>query len=100
MLEKNPLGEIYVSFSVLAQIAERAVTGRSEVNESKTRVRAIGNSVRIDVRAVTLPTVSLPEITHALEDEINASILAACGTMIGKTDVTIDQTYSKPNKRK
>ena len=99
LLEKNSLGELYISFAALTQIVERAVKARSEVKSSKTRVHAIGNSVRIDVRAETSPTVSLPAITHALEDAVNAAILAACGTVVGKTDVTIDQTAGVTKKR-
>lgn len=91
LLERNALGETYVSFSTLAQIAESAVKSRNDVKNCKTKVYAVGNSIKIDVRAVTAPTVSLVEMTHTLQDEINASILSQCGTAIGRVDVTIDQ---------
>ena len=99
LLEKNALGETYVSFSTLAKIAERTAKSRSEVKSCKTKVRAIGSSVKIEVRVVTAPTVSLLEMTHSLQDEIDAAILSFCGTKVGSVDVTVDQTDSSPRKK-
>ena len=98
LLEKNALGETYVSYRTLEQIAETAAKNRSEVKSCKTKVHAIGNNVRIEVRVVTAPTVSLLEMTHTLQDEINASILAFCGTAVGSVDVTVDQAVVPPKK--
>ena len=98
LLERNTLGETYVSFRTLEQIAESTAKKRSEVKSCKAKVRTVGSNIRIDVRAVTAPTVSLLEMTHALQDEINAAILAFCGTVIGSVDVTIDQAEISPKK--
>lgn len=98
MLDRNALGETYVSFSTLAQIAECAVKSRRDVKTCKAKVYAVGNSVKIDVRVLTAPTASLLEVTRALQDEINASILSLCGTTVGRVDVTVDQT-ELPQKR-
>ncbi len=91
-LEKNELGETSVSFTTLAQIAERTVKARSDVKSAKVKVGGIGSSVRIDVRAVTAPTVSLLELTHSLQSEIAEAITGICGVPIGTIDVTVDQT--------
>lgn len=98
LLEKNTLGETAVSFAALAQIADCTLKKRNDVNSFKTKVYAVGNSVRIDVRAVTAPTASLVETTHALQNEIHAVILQTCGTEVGSVNVTIDQT-DLPSKR-
>ncbi len=92
LLEKNAYGETAVSFDSLAQIAERAVKNNREVNSCKVKVRAIGSSVRIDVRAATSPTVSLVELTRTLQEEVTARITEVCGTSVGLVDVTVDQT--------
>ena len=96
LLEKNALGETQVSFATLAQIAERALKNRNDVKNFKTKVYAVGNSIRIDVRAVTAPTVSLLELTHTLQDEISAAIFQICGTEIGSVNVTVDQADLPP----
>ena len=98
LLEKNAFGETAVSFTALSQIVDRTLKNRKDVKNIKTRVYAIGNSIRIDVRAVTSPTVSLLELTHSLQEEIHASILALCGTPIGSIDVTIDQAELPPKR--
>ena len=98
LLEKNALGETAVSFSTLAQIAERTVKDRSDVKSFKTKVYAVGSSIRIEVRAVTAPTVSLLEVTHSLQDEIHAAIRTFCGTDVGTVDVTIDQAELPPKR--
>ena len=98
LLEQNTLGRTNVSYAVLTQIAERSAKSKPEVKSCKAKTRSIGNSVRIEVRVVTPPTVSLPEMTHSLEDAIAASILQICGTAIGSVDVTVDQT-DNPSKR-
>ena len=98
LLEKTALGETAVSFAALAQIVDRTLKNRSDVKSFKTKVYAIGSSVRIDVRAMTSPTVSLLELTHSLQDEIHAAILSLCGMSIGNIDVTIDQA-DVPSKR-
>lgn len=98
LLEKNALGETAVSFQSLALIAERTVKQRSDVSACKTKVYAIGNSIRIDVRVVSSPTVSLLELTHALQDMINAAITEICGKPVGLVDVTVDQTDISPKK--
>lgn len=98
LLEKNALGETTVSFLTLAQIAENTVKNRNDVKSCKTKVYAIGNSVRIDVRVVTAPTVPLLEMTHTLQDEINASILSLCGIAPGRVDVSIDQADFPPKR--
>ena len=92
LLEQNSLGETAVSFDSLAQIAERVVKGRKEVSSCKTKVYAIGSSIRIDVRVAAAPTASLVEMTRSLQNEISAMIETVCGTPIGLVDVTIDQT--------
>ena len=92
LLEKNSLGETAVSFAALSQIVDRTLKNRKDVKSFKTRVYAIGSSIRIEVRAVTSPTVSLLELTHSLQDEIHAAIVALCGIPIGSIDVTVDQT--------
>lgn len=98
LLEKNALGETAVSFAALSQIVDRTLKNRTDVKSSKTRVYAIGSSVRIEVRAVTSPTVSLLELTHSLQDEIHAAIVALCGVSIGSIDVTVDQAELPPKR--
>lgn len=98
LLEKNALGETAVSFAAISQIADCTLKKRNDVKSFKTKVSAIGSSIRIDVRAVTAPTVSLVDMTHALQNEIHAAILDACGTPVGSVNVTIDQT-DLPAKR-
>lgn len=98
LLEKNALGETAVSFKALEQIVGRTLKNRSDVTSSKAKVYAIGNSIRIEVRAVTVPTASLLELTHRLQDEINQAILTLCGTNVGSVDVTIDQAELPPKR--
>lgn len=98
LLEKNALGETAVSFSALQEIAERTVKSRGDVRSCKTKVHAIGSSVRIDVRVVTSPTVSLLELTHALQDMIRDAILSLCGTEVAIIDVTVDQADTPQKK--
>ncbi|MBQ1565336.1 MAG: hypothetical protein IIZ82_04305 [Clostridia bacterium] len=98
LLERTALGETHVSFSTLAQIAECTAKSRSEVKSCKTKVRAVGNDVKIEVRVVTAPTVSLLEMTHTLQDEIDAAILSFCGTKVGRVDVTVDQAEIPPKR--
>lgn len=98
LLEKNALGETAVSFAALSQIVDRTLKNRTDVKSSKTRVYAIGSSVRIEIRAVTSPTVSLLELTHSLQDEIHAAIVALCGVSIGSIDVTVDQAELPPKR--
>ena len=92
VLEKNEFGETSVSFEALSRIAERAAKTRPDVRSCKTKVYAVGNSVRIEVRAVTAPTVSLLELTHALQNDIAHAIADQCGKAIGTVDVSVDQT--------
>lgn len=92
LIEKNALGETAVSFSALAQTAERVARSHRDVKSCRTKAYAIGSSVKIDVRVITAPTVSLLEITHALQDTIAAALKDLCGTEIGSVDVTVDQT--------
>ena len=68
------------------------------VKSCKTKVRAVGNDVKIEVRVVTAPTVSLLEMTHTLQDEIDAAILSFCGTKVGRVDVTVDQAEIPPKR--
>ena len=98
LLEKNALGETAVSFAALSQIVDRTLKNRKDVKSSKTKVYAIGSSIRIEVRAVTSPTVSLLELTHSLQDEIHAAIVALCGVPIGSIDVTVDQAELPPKR--
>ena len=92
LIEKNALGETAVSFAALAQTAERVAKAHHDVKSCRTKAYAIGNSVKIEVRVVTEPTVSLLEITHALQDTVAAALTELCGTEIGAVDVTVDQT--------
>lgn len=98
LLEKNALGETRVSFTTLSQIAERTVKRRSDISSCKTKVHAIGNSVRIEVRVVSSPTVSLLELTHALQDSIASALSEYCGTTVGTVDVTVDQADIRSGK--
>lgn len=98
LLEKNALGETAVSFAALSQITDCTLKKRNDVKGFKTKVYAVGNSIRVDVRAVTAPTVSLVEMTHTLQNEIHTAILETCGTEVGSVNVTIDQT-ELPSKR-
>ena len=98
LLEKNALGETAVSFAALSQIVESTLKNRKDVKSSRTKVYAIGSSIRIEVRAVTSPTVSLLELTHSLQDEIHAAIVALCGVSIGSIDVTVDQAELPPKR--
>ncbi len=98
LLEKNALGETAVSYTALSQIVDRTLKNRKDVKSFRTKVYAIGSSVRIEVRAVTSPTVSLLELTRSLQDEIHAAIVALCGIPIGSIDVTVDQAELSPNR--
>lgn len=91
LLEKTALGETSVSFPTLAQIAERVVKGRSDVSSCKTKVYAVGNDIKIDVRVVTSPTVSLVELTRVLQAAISTAVSEICGTAVGDVNVTVDQ---------
>lgn len=92
VLENDARGETAVAFSALKDVVERVAKRRSEVTSCKARVYAVGNSVRVDVRAVTPIEVSLIEITHALESMIEEALLALCGTEIAVVNVSVDQT--------
>ena len=98
LLEKNALGQTAVSFAALSQLVDRTLKNRKDVKSFRTKVYAIGGSVRIDVRAVTSPTASLLELTHSLQDEIHAAIVALCGVPIGSIDVTVDQAELPPKR--
>ena len=98
LLEHNALGETAVSFTALSQIAECTLKKQKDVRSFKTKVYAVGNSIRIDVRAVTAPTVSLIEMTHTLQNGIHSAILEICGTEIGSVNVTIDQAELPPKR--
>lgn len=98
-IDTSPLGGTYVSFEALAALAERTVKKRSDVKSCKTKVTAIGGDIRIAVRVVTAPTVSLLTMTHALQDEIAACIRDVCGVPIGRIDVTVDQTEERESDK-
>ena len=98
LLEKNALGETAVSFAALSQIVDRTLKNRKDVKSFRTKVYAIGSSIRIEVRAVTSPTVSLLELTHSLQNEIHEEIVALCGVPIGSIDVTVDQAELPPKR--
>lgn len=97
-IERNALGETGISFSALEHLVNSVVQKHADVRSSKTKITAIGDSVKITVRAVTSPTTSLLAMTHALQDEIAARIQAICGISVGKVDITIDQT-EEPDTR-
>ena len=92
LIEKTALGEAAVSFSALAQTAERVAKTHHDVRSCRAKAYAIGNSVRIEVRVITAPSVSLIEITRALQETVAAALRDLCGTEIGTVDVTVDQT--------
>ena len=96
-IERNALGETSVSFTALADLANQIVRSHGEVKNSKTKVTANGNKIKIEVRVTTAPTISLLEFTHILQDQIAARILTVCGVPIGIVDVTVDQT-DEPEK--
>ena len=75
----------------------RSVPQRAEA-KSKAVKQKSGNDVKIEVRVVTAPTVSLLEMTHTLQDEIDAAILSFCGTKVGRVDVTVDQAEIPPKR--
>ena len=97
-IERNALGETSVSFDAFADLAARAVKARPDVRSCRTKVTAIGEDVRISVRVVTAPAVSLLELTHALQDAVAGSIRTVCGVSIGRIDVTVDQTDEPADK--
>lgn len=91
-IDRNALGETSISFGALERLANTAALKHAEVRTSKTKVTAIGDSIRIAIRVVASPTVSLLELTHALQNETASYIRDVCGVSIGKIDVTVDQT--------
>ncbi len=96
-IERNALGETSVAFSALAELANQVVRRHPKVKNSKARVKAIGDMVKIEVRVTTSPANSLLELTRTLQNEIAAHILSVCGVAIGSVDVTVDQT-DEPEK--
>ena len=99
-IERTALGETSVSFEALAALSDRTVKKRNDVKSCKTKVTAIGDDIRISVRVVTTPTVSLLVLTHALQDEIAACIRDVCGVPIGRVDVTVDQTDERETDKR
>jgi len=91
-IERNAMGETSVSFSALSELATGVAKSRPDVKDCKTSVSSTGDRVRISVRVVTSPTVSLLELTYALQNAISKRILEVCGTPIGTVDVRVDQT--------
>ena len=98
LLEQNTLGETAVSFTALNEIVGQTLKRRTDVIKYKTKVYAIGSSIRIEVRAITSPTASLLELTHSLQKEIDTAIRTICGTEIGSIDVTVDQAELSPKR--
>ena len=91
-IERSALGETSVSFAALEALSNRTAKANGDVRSCRTKVSAIGDDIRIEVRVVTAPTVSLLEITHSLQDAIAACIREVCGVAVGRIDVTVDQT--------
>ena len=87
-----------MSFSALEQIVSRTLKAGNDVSSCKTKVYAIGGSVKIDVRAVIAPTASLVESTRALQERIRNAITDACGVPVGEVNVTVDQAEIPPKK--
>ncbi len=96
-IERNALGETSVAYTALADLANQVVRRHAEVKNCRSKVKTIGDRVKIEVRVTTSPAVSLLALTHALQEEIAAQILAVCGVTIGSVDVTVDQT-DEPEK--
>lgn len=95
-IEQNALGEASVSFAALEALANSTAKEHTEVKSCKTKITAIGDSIKIAVRVVTAPTVSLLELTHTLQDDISNRIRTVCGVSVGRVDVTVDQTDEEP----
>ena len=98
-LERSALGETAIAFSALEELINGTVRRRSEVKSVRTKITAVGDTVRMDVRVVTSPTGSLYQLTHALQEEIAAAVLSVCGVPIGQVDVTVDQTDEPHDNR-
>lgn len=96
-IERNALGETSIAYPALAELANRAACRHAEVRNSRTKVKAIGDKIKLEVRVTASPAVSLLELTRTLQNEIAASVLAVCGVAIGSVDVTVDQT-DEPEK--
>lgn len=96
LIERNAMGETSVSFSAIGELVNGLCKGRPDVKECKTSVTALGDQVRILVRVATAPTVSLLELTYALQSEISARVLEVCGAPIGSVDVRVEQTETEP----
>lgn len=95
-IEKNALGEISVAHDALETIANRIVNRHDEIKSGKTKIITIGDRVKIAVRVVTSPEVSLLTVTHALQEEIAVRVREICGVSVGTVDVTVDQTDEPP----
>ena len=95
-IEQNAMGETSVSFAAIANLVNGVVKERPDVKDCKTSVTALGDQVMILVRVSTAPTVSLLELTYALQNEIKARVIEVCGAPIGVIDVRVDQTDAKP----
>ena len=96
-IAQSALGSAQISFDALTDIANATVRMHHDVKSSKTKVTAIGDQVKIAIRVVTSPTVSLLELTHTLQDDVASRIQEICGVSVGRVDVTVDQT-DEPEK--
>ena len=91
-IERIASGETSISFTALETLSSAVARKQPDVASCKTKVTAIGDSVRIAVHVVASPTVSLLELSHALQNDITSYIRDVCGVSVGKVDITIDQT--------
>lgn len=97
VIEDNPLGQVRIALTAVESLVSKVVANFTGVREVRPKVIPQPEGIAVQVKLVTVPSVSIPEISQEIQQQVKDKVLEVTGINVSSVRVLVENiTTAKP----
>lgn len=97
VIEDNPLGQVRIALTAVESLVSKVVANFTGVREVRPKVLTQADGIAVQVKLVTAPSISIPEVSQEIQQQVKERVLEVTGITVNNVRVVVDNiTTAKP----
>jgi uncharacterized alkaline shock family protein YloU len=97
VIEDNPLGQVRIALTAVESLVSKVVGNFNGVREVRPKVLTQTDGIAIQVKLVTAPSISIPEVSQEIQQQVKDKVLEVTGITVNNIRVVVENiTTAKP----
>jgi uncharacterized alkaline shock family protein YloU len=90
VIEDNPMGQVRIALTAVESLVSKVVGNCTGIREVRPKVLTQADGIAIQVRLVTAPSISIPEVSQEIQQQVKDKVLEITGITVNNVRVVVD----------